>query len=373
MTTQTSLLRLILPVQGEFSGTWGDQVNAGLTNLLDTAIAGTTTLFTDADVTLTTANFATDTSRAMILVCSGARVAPRNILAPNSSKVYLVINATTQAHTLKGVTGPTTGVTIPPSASALCAWNSVSLDFVVVASNNLTTNHLGALPPANGGTGATSNAAAPFALKGANADITSIGGLSTPLSIGQGVTNSTTAGAALTALGAAASGTNTDITALNSTNGVGFGVAPTGGINAAVQTKDGVKFPATAVLSTDANVLDRYVEGSYTGTATGFTANPTGTINYVRIGRQVTLSFPSTFFGTSNATTFTITGGPADITPANFKNVYASLTDVGVVGIGVASVQTDGSITFYKAPGGVAFTASGSKSLNICSITYGLD
>jgi hypothetical protein len=64
----------------------------------------------------------------------------------------------------------------------------------------------------------------------------------------------------------AASGSNSDITALNNTNGVGFGVAPTGSINAAVQTKDGVKFPSTAVTSTDPNVLDAYAEGTFTPT-----------------------------------------------------------------------------------------------------------
>jgi hypothetical protein len=152
MTTQTSLLRLILPVQGEFSGTWGDQVNAGLTNLVDSAVAGTTTLNTDADVTLTANNFASDQARAMILFCTGARTAIRSILAPNSSKVYVVQNTTSFGVTLKGVTGPTTGVTIPATTSAICAWSGT--DFVVVAQNNLASNYTGVLPVANGGTGA---------------------------------------------------------------------------------------------------------------------------------------------------------------------------------------------------------------------------
>lgn len=153
MTTQTSLLRLILPVQGEFSGTWGDQVNAGLTNLIDSAVAGTTTLNTDADVTLTANNYAADQARAAILFCTGTRTAVRSILAPNSSKIYVVINTTSQGTTLKGVTGPTTGVTIPATSAAICAWNGS--DFIVVAQNNLSSNHLGQLTVANGGTGAS--------------------------------------------------------------------------------------------------------------------------------------------------------------------------------------------------------------------------
>jgi hypothetical protein len=49
----TPLLGLELPVTGTFSSTWGDTVNTAITSLLDTAVAGTTTLSTDADVTLT--------------------------------------------------------------------------------------------------------------------------------------------------------------------------------------------------------------------------------------------------------------------------------------------------------------------------------
>ena len=52
-SSYTSLLGLVLPVQGELQGTWGDTVNNELTALLDTAVSGTTTLSTDADVTLT--------------------------------------------------------------------------------------------------------------------------------------------------------------------------------------------------------------------------------------------------------------------------------------------------------------------------------
>jgi hypothetical protein len=139
MTTQTSLLRLILPVQGEFSGTWGDQVNAGLTNLLDTAIAGTTTLSTDADVTLTTANYASDQARAMVLLCSGARTAIRNITAPASSKVYVVVNSTTGGFgvVLRGA-GPTTGITIPSGAVAVAVWNGSDFAFAAASTNSPT-------------------------------------------------------------------------------------------------------------------------------------------------------------------------------------------------------------------------------------------
>lgn len=55
----------------------------------------------------------------------------------------------------------------------------------------------------------------PTARAGANSDITSITGLTTALAVTQGGTGSATAGGARSNLGAAASGANTDITALD--------------------------------------------------------------------------------------------------------------------------------------------------------------
>ena len=69
-SSYTSLLGLILPTTGELGGTWGDAVNNSLTSLLDTAIAGTTTISTDADVTLTTTSGSANQARQAILLCS---------------------------------------------------------------------------------------------------------------------------------------------------------------------------------------------------------------------------------------------------------------------------------------------------------------
>ena len=131
-TAYTSLLGLALPVTGELSGTWGSTVNTEITALLDSAIAGTTTLSTDADVTLTTTTGAANTSRQAILLCSGARTALRTITAPAQSKIYTIINATTGGFSVKLVgAGPTTGVTIVAGESAVCAWNGS--DFIKIS------------------------------------------------------------------------------------------------------------------------------------------------------------------------------------------------------------------------------------------------
>ena len=147
-TAYTSLLGLALPVTGELSGTWGDTVNNSITSLLDSAVAGTTNLSTDADVTLTTTTGAANTAREAVLLFSGARTAIRTVTAPAQSKIYTVINATTGGFAVKLVgAGPTTGLSIPAGASAVVAWNgsdfieigSTTLNSLVV-SGNLTVN-----------------------------------------------------------------------------------------------------------------------------------------------------------------------------------------------------------------------------------------
>jgi len=65
-TGNTTLLGLALPVDGELDGTWGDVVNDSITSLVDSAVAGTTTLSTDADVTLTDTTLAANQSRQAV-------------------------------------------------------------------------------------------------------------------------------------------------------------------------------------------------------------------------------------------------------------------------------------------------------------------
>ena len=93
MTTgTTTLLGLALPVEGELSGTWGDVVNNSITSLLDTAIAGTTTLSSDADVTLSTTTGASNQARQSIILWTASGTVTRTITAPAQSKIYTIIN-----------------------------------------------------------------------------------------------------------------------------------------------------------------------------------------------------------------------------------------------------------------------------------------
>lgn len=168
VTNFSPLLGFALPTTGDLSGTWGTTVNNSITDLIDSAIAGTTTLSANADVTLSTTNGAANQARnAIILWTASNGVTTRNITAPAQSKAYVVINAGTGSIVFRG-SGPTTGVTIPSGTRALVAWNGT--DFVKVISNPivLTTDVSGILPVANGGTAT----ATPSLVAGSNVTVT---------------------------------------------------------------------------------------------------------------------------------------------------------------------------------------------------------
>ena len=134
VTNFSPLLGLALPTTGDLQGTWGTTVNDSITGLIDSAVAGTTTLSANADVTLSTTNGAANQARnAIILWTASNGATTRNITAPAQSKAYLVINSGTGSIVLRG-SGPTTGVTVAAGTRALIAWNGS--DFVTLASGS---------------------------------------------------------------------------------------------------------------------------------------------------------------------------------------------------------------------------------------------
>ena len=155
----TPLLGLALPPDGTTN--WGTLVNTSITALLDSAVAGTTTLSADSDVTLTNTVEVSNQARQAILLCSGARTALRTITAPAQSKTYIVINNTSGGYGVKLVgAGPTPGVTIPAGKVYMLAWNGSDFVTIGVTTVNLATDVTGVLPTANGGTGQTTANAA---------------------------------------------------------------------------------------------------------------------------------------------------------------------------------------------------------------------
>jgi len=112
-------------------------------------------------------------------------------------------------------------------------------------------------------------------------------------------------------------------------------------------------------------------QSSYTATATGMTTSPTGIIKYSVIGNTVTFDIPIVS-GTSNSTSFTLTGGPTDIRPAVDKDILTPITDNGTVALGFVRVKTTGVLELYASVSGSAFTGSGTKAARPNSVTYTL-
>jgi hypothetical protein len=94
----------------------------------------------------------------------------------------------------------------------------------------------------------------------------------------------------------------------------------------------GVAFPATQVASSDANCLDDYEEGTWTGTLKGSTTDPTvavtATGRYTKIGRQVLVEISFTnvsTVGASGAISVAMTGLPGVTATRSMGNVSAWL------------------------------------------------
>jgi len=131
-TSYTSLLGLALPVTNENVNTWGDLVNNSVTSLLDTAIAGTTTLSSDADVTLTTSTGTSNQARQAIILWTATGTVTRTITAPATSKLYVVVNKTGGTQSIQfTASGSLSSVTIAAGGKAFLVFNGT--DFVSVS------------------------------------------------------------------------------------------------------------------------------------------------------------------------------------------------------------------------------------------------
>jgi hypothetical protein len=224
MTTgNTTLLGLALPVEGELDGTWGDVVNDSITSLVDSAVAGTTTLSADADVTLTDTTLAANQARQAVLLWTASNGAStRNVTAPARSKPYIVINAGTGSIVLRGA-GPTTGVTIISGERCLAAWNGS--DFVKIA----TSTADGVTTFSGGTTGLTPSTDTSGAVTLAGTLAVANGGTGVTTSTGTGAVVLSNSPTLVTpALGTPTSG-NLSNTTVDGTNAVGFRGIPSAG------------------------------------------------------------------------------------------------------------------------------------------------
>ena len=155
----TTNLSLAEPVTGSESGTWGDDVNKGLTDYLDISIAGTLALtsasFTANALTLanttgsSSSNGITTTTAQYYILKLSSLAAAVTITAPSSSKTYLVYNSdSTYSATIKA--SGQSGVSVVAGERALVFFNGTDY---VKASSTVLTNFTGVLTGTYGGTG----------------------------------------------------------------------------------------------------------------------------------------------------------------------------------------------------------------------------
>ncbi len=124
-STFDPLLRLELQATGENATTWGVKTNNNL-DLIATAIAGVAIVSVSAgDVTLSTANAATDQARAGILLVQGTLTADANIIVPAASKIYAVLRNTTGSFNVI-VKNAGTGTPLPSSGTDIIVCTSTT-------------------------------------------------------------------------------------------------------------------------------------------------------------------------------------------------------------------------------------------------------
>lgn len=130
-STFSPLLRIELIGTGDQSGTWGSTTNVNLGTLIEQAIAGTATIDVSAgNVTLTDYNGTTDQARCAALRITGTPGTSRNVIAPATSKLYIIANGSDADVVLK--TSTSTGLTVPTGEVYLAFYDTTSLDFRLV-------------------------------------------------------------------------------------------------------------------------------------------------------------------------------------------------------------------------------------------------
>jgi hypothetical protein len=369
-STYTSSLRLVLPATGELSNTWGTVFNAGATSLIDSSIAGTSSItMTAANYTLTSSNGASDEARAMFLVLGGTPGGSYNVIVPAVSKLYFVTNSTGAAQTVKTSAG--SGISVPNGARIALRCDGTD---VLEALNYVGSLTLGtALGVASGGTGAATFTANNVLLgNGTSAFQVVAPGTAGNILTSNGTTWQSTAPAAggVTTISFGSTG----LTPSTATSGAvsvagtlaiangGTGATTLAGANIPV-TNVANTFTATQTFSGSTSVLASALTNAAEVATISATA-ATGTINY-------DITTQSVLYYTTNASAnWTVNFRASSGTSLNTAmSTGQSVTVAFLVTQGATAyynnvVQVDGSAVTPKYQGGTAWAAGNASSID---------
>jgi hypothetical protein len=375
-STYTSSLRLVLPATGELSNTWGTVFNAGATSLIDSSIAGTSSItMTAANYTLTSSNGASDEARAMFLVLGGTPGGSYNVIVPAVSKLYFVTNNTGAAQTVKTSAG--SGISVPNGARMALRCDGTD---VLEALNYFGSLTLGAaLPVASGGTGvATSTGTGSVVLSTSPTFVTPILGTPTSVTLTNGTGLPLTTGVTGT-LPVANGGTGAaTFTANNVLLGNGTSafqeVAP--GSNGNVLTSNGTTWQSTAPAG-GVTTISFGSTGLTPSTATSGAVSVAGTLAIANGGTGATTLAGANIPVTNVANTFTATqtfSGSSSALAAVLTDAAEVATISATAATGTINYDiTTQSVLYYTSNASanwtVNFRASSGTSLNTAMST----
>ncbi len=142
----------------------------------------------------------------------------------------------------------------------------------------------------------------------------------------------------------------------------------------ATATMNANAFVTVTALTTTQFLLEYSLSGSFTASGTGFSAAPTNTLYYTVVNGAVTISSNQVLgMSTSNATTFTITGFPAELVPSA-ATVLAPLTGLDNNRTYLSTVYgilSGSTLTLYSTPVTGVWTASNTtKGLLTGTLSY---
>ena len=128
MATYTTRIRLEKQATGDNSNTWGERLNSNVFDLVDSAVAGYTSItLTDSSHVVTAADGSADEARSAMLYLHGTLTSSVDITIPSVSKQYLVRNNTSGSYTITAKCNGGSGVALPQGYNTMIYCDGTSV------------------------------------------------------------------------------------------------------------------------------------------------------------------------------------------------------------------------------------------------------